>query len=96
MATALGVVTTQEGLFWMDRKTGMSQKLLSINDYESLVSCDEAFVSLCDVWDDVAIITVNYTDIDPDQAMGWRDYFARVKTVTYMVVNGDMTELYSF
>ena len=87
---------TQEGLFWMDRKTGMSQKLLSINDYESLVSCDEAFVSLCDVWDDVAIITVNYTDIDPDQAMGWRDYFARVKTVTYMVVNGDMTELYSF
>ncbi len=87
---------SQEGLFWMDRHSGMTQKLLSLAEYEELVDCEEAFVSLCDVWGDVAILTINYTNIDPSQAMGWRDYFARVKTVTYKLENGVLTELYSF
>ncbi len=87
---------SQEGLFWMDRHSGMTEKLLSNAEYEGLVSCQEAFVTLCDAWDDVAILTVNYTDIDPTQNMGWRDYYARVKTVTYKLENGVLTELYSF
>jgi len=87
---------SQDGLFWMDRHTGMAKQLLSPAEYEGLVDCDEAFVTLCDVWDDVAILTINYTNIDPSQAMGWRDYYARVKTVTYKLENGQLTELYSF
>lgn len=87
---------SQEGLFWMDRHTGMRQKLLSLSEYEDLIDCDTAFVSLCDVWDDVAILTINYTNIDPSKAMGWRDYYARVQTVTYKLESGVLTELYSF
>ena len=87
---------SQDGLFWMDRHTGVAKQLLSLTEYEGLVDCDTAFVSLCDVWDGVAVLTVNYTNIDPSQAMGWRDYYARVKTVTYKLENGRLTELYSF
>ena len=87
---------SQEGLFWMDRKTGEIQKLLGLSDYETLIQCDTAFVSLCDVWGDVSILTINYTNIDPSQAMGWRDYYVRLKTVTYKLENGQLTELYSF
>ena len=87
---------SQDGLFWMDRHTGMSRRLLSLAEYEDLVDCETAFVSLCDVWGDIAILTINYTNIDPSQAMGWRDYYARVKTVTYKLENGVLTELYSF
>ena len=87
---------SQEGLFWMDRKTGVIQKLMGLSDYETLIKCDAAFVSLCDVWENVSILTLNYTDIDPSQAMGWRDYYVRLKTVTYKLENGVLTELYSF
>ncbi len=83
-------------LYWMDPLSGMARKLTETAAYNKQVDSEVCYVSTVEVWDDTAVFTVNYANLDPQQAVGWRDYAVRVKTVTYMLENGKLTELYSF
>lgn len=86
------------GLYWMDRVSGMAQKLTDTSTYNSYISAETCYLTTVDVWGDTAILTVNYSNLDPEQAVGWREYAVRVKTVVFMLdlEENELTELYSF
>ena len=83
-------------LYWMDPVTGMARQIAETATYSKQVDSEVCYVSAANVWGDKAIFTVNYANLDPQQAVGWRDYAVRVKTVTYLLQNGELTELFSF
>lgn len=86
----------EDCLYWMDPVTGTVRQIAEADTYNKQVDSDVCYVKAVNVWGDKAIFTVNYANLDPQQAFGWREYAVRVKTVTYILQNGELTELYSF
>lgn len=86
------------GLYWMDHVSGMSELLIVTSEIKDRYSSAAFYVPVCYATNTRAVFMVNYTDVDPDQSMGWREYAVRKKTVVYMLDREkmDLTELYSF
>lgn len=87
-----------ESVYWINPKTGFSQELLNWNRFSSDVSAQEFYVEWVDVWNDTAYFMVNFGDLDPEQAFGWREYAVRVKSIIYRydIKKDELTQIYSF
>lgn len=86
------------GLYWMDHISGMSELLIETSEIKQLYSSAAFYVPICYATKERAVFMVNYTEVDPEQSLGWREYAVRKKTVVYMLDREEMklTELYSF
>lgn len=94
----LNYFVLDKALYWMDPISGMSEQLIETKELKDYADSETFYVVGCEANEDSAVFMVHYCDFDPAQAVGWRDYAVRNKTVVFHLDREEMelTELYSF
>ncbi len=85
-------------LYWMDPVNGLSRTLTTEETLASGAASDSFCVGSVAVWGERAVILVHYTNRDPSQDFGWREYHVRTTSIMYLLdlESGSLTPLYTF